>query len=422
MTHPILERIVKTARHTTFFVECGRADATPLLFVHGWPALSSCWLAQLPVFAALGFRCIAPDLRGYGRSSQYTRQEDYAVEPIVTDMLELLDALGIHKAIWVGHDTGSPIVWAMAQHHADRCHGVANLCVPYLPNGFGPENAAPLADRAIYPVDQFPYAQWDYQLFYREHFQDAVAAFDANVRRTVKSLFRAGSPTGKGQPTFMATVREKGGWFGASGQAPDYPRDFNVLSEEDENRYTAALERTGFFGPCAGYISSERNSEFALAAKAHWRLSMPVLFLHATYDYVCATVDTKLAEPMRAHCSNLTEATVLSGHWMPHERPSDVSAGLAKWLSTQLPHLWLPWLTKSTPRRCVASADRVGSKGCHAPSERRDGCVLDVSAGCAGTDRETWPSRTSSRSPHGTTDPSQPDCNDLEREAADAED
>jgi pimeloyl-ACP methyl ester carboxylesterase len=54
------------------------------------------------VFAELGFRCVAPDLRGYGRSSIYDRQQDYSVEYGVRDMIELQDALGQAKAIWVG--------------------------------------------------------------------------------------------------------------------------------------------------------------------------------------------------------------------------------------------------------------------------------------------------------------------------------
>ena len=71
-------------------------------------------------------------MRGYGRSSVYRRHEDYALEHSVADMLELLDALGREKAVWVGHDWGSPVVWSLASHHPERCCGVANLCVPYL--------------------------------------------------------------------------------------------------------------------------------------------------------------------------------------------------------------------------------------------------------------------------------------------------
>jgi len=69
-------------------------------------------------------------MRGYGRSSVYPRHEDHALEHAVTDMLELLDSLGRDRAIWVGHDWGSPVVWSIASHFPRRCLGVANLCVP----------------------------------------------------------------------------------------------------------------------------------------------------------------------------------------------------------------------------------------------------------------------------------------------------
>ncbi|MEQ1888245.1 MAG: alpha/beta hydrolase [Alphaproteobacteria bacterium] len=342
MTFPVLDNIVKSARHTTFYLSCGNAEATPIIFVHGWPELSISWRHQLPVFAGLGFRAIAPDMRGYGRSSTYARHEDFALEQIVADMIELLDSLGAKKAIWVGHDWGSPVVWAIAQQHPDRCHGVANLCVPYIPQGLSVESMLALVDRKIYPEDKFPAGQWDYQLFYRENFKTACAGFEANIRNTVKLLFRAGNPDGKGKPAFTAAVRANGGWFGPGATpAPDFPRDTSVLSEEDESRYVAALTRNGFFGPDSWYMNGPANAAYAERARANWRLMMPVLFLHGAHDYVAETVESRLAEPMRAHCPNLSETIVLSGHWMAQEKPLDVNAALAKWLAGQFPALWL---------------------------------------------------------------------------------
>ena len=159
MTFPILENAIRTSRHSTFYLSCGRPDATPIVFVHGWPELSISWRHQLSVMAGLGFRAIAPDMRGYGRSSVYGRHQDYAQEEIVADMLDLLDALGVEKAVWVGHDWGGPVVWSLAQHHPERCHGVAGLCVPYMPDGFAPETLIPLVNRDVYPEAQFPAGQ-----------------------------------------------------------------------------------------------------------------------------------------------------------------------------------------------------------------------------------------------------------------------
>ncbi len=340
MSLPILENVAKDARHTTFYLSCGAPDATPIIFVHGWPELASSWRHQLPVFGGIGFCAIAPDMRGYGRSNVYSRHEDYAQQHIVADMIELLDALRAEKAVWVGHDWGAPVLWGIAQHHPERCHGVAALCVPYMPSGFAPETIIPFVDRIVYPEAQFPAGQWDYQLFYRENFATARAGFEANIPGTVKALMRAGTPAGKGKPARTAFIRANGGWFGPGNVAPDLPRDAAVLTEEDEHSYVAALERNGFFGPDSWYMNGNANTEFAERAKANWRLTMPVLFLHAAYDYVCETVDSHVAEPMRAHCANLTEAVVRSGHWMEQEKPRETNAHLAKWLAAQLPALW----------------------------------------------------------------------------------
>ena len=340
MSFPVLENLAKTARHATFYLSCGAAEATPIVFLHGWPELSISWRHQLPVFAALGFRAVAPDMRGYGRSSVHPRCEDYALEEIVADMMELFAALGAKQAVWVGHDWGAPVVWSIAQHHPEACSGVANLCVPYIPEGFAVETVLPLADRSLYPAERFPAAQWDYQLFYRENFAAARASFEANLGATVRALFRSAAPASKGKPARTASVRANGSWFGPGKAAPDLPRDPAILSEEDERRYVVALERNGFFGPDSWYMNWKANMDYAARAKDGWRLRMPALFLHAEYDAVCETLHSRLAEPMRAHCDNLTEAAVASAHWMAQEKPVEVNAALAKWLAVQLPRLW----------------------------------------------------------------------------------
>ena len=341
MNFPITEHTVRTARHTSFYLACGATDAPLIIFVHGWPELAISWRHQLPVFAALGFRCMAPDMRGYGRSSIYPRHEDYALSEITTDMRELLAALGQDKAIWVGHDWGAPVVWSMASHYPKLCHGVANLCVPYFANGFTPQNFIPLIDRAVYPEDKFPWGQWEYMAFYEENFEQAHRAMEADVYATVKALFRKGGPEGAGKPSRTATTRRDGGWFGGLGRAPDLPLDRDVLSEEDLHRYASSLQRNGFFGPDSWYMNHARNGVFAQQAKNGGRLDLPVLFFHGAYDYTCETTISRLAEPMRTACADLTEIVVPSGHWMAQEEPVRVNAGLARWLAAKFPDIWI---------------------------------------------------------------------------------
>ena len=328
------EHAVGTARHTTHYLECGPPDGPPMIFVHGWPALSIMWRRQLEHFAALGYRCIAPDMRGYGGSSAPRAREDYALENIVADMVELLNALGGERAMWVGHDWGSPVVWSLASHHPERCRAAVSLCVPYFARGFAPATLVALVDRTVYPEAKYPAGQWDYQLFYEQDFEGARAAFEADLPATFKALFRSRSANEKGKPSLTARITRDGGWFGGAGRAPDLPRDPAVMSEAELAEYVAAFERTGFFGPDAWYTNNDRNLEYAARARDGGVLRLPVLFLHARYDTVCETVESQMAEPMRRDCTNVTERILDTGHWMPQERPAEVNAALESWLAT----------------------------------------------------------------------------------------
>ena len=340
MKFEVSVHVTRSPRHTTHYLSCGAEDAPLIFFLHGWPELSISWRHQLRCFAHLGFRAIAPDMRGYGGSTVHARKEDYAVELIVADMIELLDSLHRDAAFWVGHDWGAPIVWGIAQFHAPRVHGVANLCVPYLPDGFAIENLLPLVDRTLYPTDVHPVGQWDYQLYYEENFDRACAAFNADPRATVKALFRKGDPSGRGRPSRAAKVRQYGGWFGSADRAPDLPLDTDVLDEEALDAYAGALARNGFYGPDAWYVNADANIAYARRAPNGAALVMPVLFFHALHDYVCETVDSRLAEPMRESCADLTEIVLPTGHWMAQERPELVNAGLARWLGCKFPDHW----------------------------------------------------------------------------------
>lgn len=336
----VTEHVARNAGHDSFYLAAGPEDGPLLIFVHGWPELSLSWRHQLPAMAALGFRCIAPDMRGYGRSSVYDRHEDYALEAIVGDMLALLDHLGREQAVWIGHDWGSPVVWAIASHHPARCQAVASLCVPYRTIELGLDGMIALVDRAIYPEETFPAGQWEYMLYYQEQFDRVTASMDADPLGMARLLFRKGNPNGRGKPTLTAMVRQNDGWFGGAQTPPAVPRDADVISEQELAAYAAALTRNGFFGPNSWYMNHERNRQYGAGAPNGGRLEMPVLFFSAAYDYTCETATSRLAEPMREACADLTWVDVASGHWMAQERPWQVNGALARWLATNVPEAW----------------------------------------------------------------------------------
>jgi pimeloyl-ACP methyl ester carboxylesterase len=341
MKHAVVEeRFARAGGHRTFYLAAGPEDGPLLVFVHGFPELSLSWRHQLPVFGGLGFRAIAPDLRGFGRSTVYDRREDYAQERLVKDMVGLLDHLARERAVWIGHDWGAPVVWNVASHHPDRCVAVAGLCVPYATLDRGLDETIKLVDREVHPLESYPAGQWDYQLYINEQFDHFVAGLEADPYRFYKAGFRSGDPTAAGKPGRSASIRARGGFFKDANVAPDVPLDEGVLTEADARRYAEALERNGAAGPASLYVNHAANAEYAARALKNGQLEMPVLFLHARYDFICETVTSRLADPMRALCSDLTEAVVDSGHWMAQECPQPVNAALARWLVDRVPDYW----------------------------------------------------------------------------------
>ncbi len=333
------EGLVRTGRHSTAYVACGPEQGTPIIFVHGWPERALSWRHVLPAMAERGMRAVAPDLRGYGDSSRYTSLSAYAQEAVVGDMLELADALAIERAVWVGHDWGTPTVWSIARHHAERCLGVAGLCVPYFTLERGLDAVIEQVDRSVYPQAQFPAGQWEYMRFYEESFAEATALFDSDPLGVVRALFRKGSADGLGQPSPTAYVRTQGGWFGGAGVVPEVPRDDDVISEAELAHYADGLTRNGFFGPDAYYMNHQANAHYnrpqAMGGPPE-TLHMPVLFLHGRFDYTCETVQSSLAVPMRERCPDLTEHVIDCGHWMAQEKPAEVTMHLADWVLGRL--------------------------------------------------------------------------------------
>ncbi|MBD3648841.1 MAG: alpha/beta hydrolase, partial [Pseudomonadales bacterium] len=248
------------------------------------------------------------------------------------DMLALIDDLGRKDAIWVGHDWGSPVVWNLVSQHPERCRGVASLCVPYATIEQGLDFIVGLVDREIYPEEEFPYGQWEYMRFYEENFDGATRPMDANPRNFVNLIFRKGSPEGEGKPAGTSMARKAGGMLGGASEPPWMPRDEDILGEVEASIYAGGLERNGLFGPNSWYMNHAANTEYFERAP-HKVLELPVLFLHARYDYTCYTVKGRLAEPMRELCRDLTEQVVDSGHWMAQEKPADVNRHLVRWMA-----------------------------------------------------------------------------------------
>ena len=192
-------------------------------------------------------------------------------------------------------------------------------------------NLLPLIDSDLHGESRYPVGRWDYWPFYRERFGKAAELFEQDVAGTLSGLYRAGSPDAVGKQAITADVRAKDGRFGSDPLPPADPSG-TILLDDEFTVPMAAFTATGFAGAAAWYMHGEANTAFTAQAKDSGRLSLPALLLHGAWDTVCETARGRLAEPMRADCADLTEATAEAGHMLMIERPDAVNAAIAGWL------------------------------------------------------------------------------------------
>src|SRR3984957_3920902 len=131
--HALMESDIDTNGITLHVTEQG--DGPVVLFCHGFPDTSYTWRRQMKAIASVGYRAIAPDMRGYGRSSAPADASVYTPLHTAGDLVGLLDALDIPSAALVGHDWGATHAWNAAMMRPDRFTAVFCLSVPYVPRG-----------------------------------------------------------------------------------------------------------------------------------------------------------------------------------------------------------------------------------------------------------------------------------------------
>jgi len=111
--HEIRHEVVAANGLTFQVATCGEGDRLALC-LHGFPESSYSWRYQLPLFAKLGYRAWAPDLRGYGKTSRPVGVAEYTMEKLMADVAGLIDASGSREVVLVGHDWGGGVAWSFA--------------------------------------------------------------------------------------------------------------------------------------------------------------------------------------------------------------------------------------------------------------------------------------------------------------------
>ncbi|MGI4750328.1 MAG: alpha/beta fold hydrolase [Janthinobacterium lividum] len=110
----------------------GPEQGKVMLFLHGFPEFSLGWKNQLIFFAEKGYRVIAPDQRGYNRSSKPKGVKAYRFENIIADAVGLIKQVSTQKIILVGHDWGGGIAWEVAGQHPELIEKLIILNMPHL--------------------------------------------------------------------------------------------------------------------------------------------------------------------------------------------------------------------------------------------------------------------------------------------------
>ncbi|MGW8887485.1 alpha/beta fold hydrolase [Streptomyces sp. NPDC055749] len=313
-------RLIPTPTGRIHSVEQGSGPL--VLLVHGFPESWYSWRRQLPVLAAAGYRAVAIDVRGYGRSSKPAGTDAYRMLELVEDNVAVVHALGEESAVIVGHDWGATIAANSALVRPDVFRAVGLLSVPYAPRS-GPR-----------PSEIFAQMGGDEE-FYVSYFQEpgrAEAEIEPDVRGWLAGFYAAlDGETMPGadasDPHFVArggTLRDR---------FPNGPRPA-WLGESDLDFYAGEFERTGMSGALRRYRNMDRDWE-DLADFDGAPITQPSLFIGGGLD----ASTTWMADAIKAYPTTLprlTSSHIIDGcgHWIQQERPAEINQHLTDWLAS----------------------------------------------------------------------------------------
>jgi len=102
-----------------------------VIFLHGFPESSIMWVNVMDKIASLGFYCLAPDMRGYSQGACPTGVNNYAINILREDILNLASSVNKEKFHLIGHDWGAAIGWNIVYKHQDKIISWAALSVPH---------------------------------------------------------------------------------------------------------------------------------------------------------------------------------------------------------------------------------------------------------------------------------------------------
>ncbi len=298
-----------------------------VLLCHGFPEGAVSWRRQMSDLADAGFRAVAPDLRGYGKTMGPATPELCDVVSLTEDLVALVEALGEKRCLLVGHDFGALLSWHAASLRPDVFRAVACLSVGFPSFLVGPR--APLEVlRGKFP-ETFYYICW---------FQEpgrAEAELQADPRQALAKIFYASS----GEAPDSAKITFLAGPPGRTTLLGDTPAPQSLpswLTEADLDLYASAFTERGFAGALAWYRAMDRSWERLGRGldPAAARVEVPALYVVGDQDEVFKSTKGLLSR-MKEAVPRLEGVVTLEGcgHWTQQERPAEVSRALVDFLA-----------------------------------------------------------------------------------------
>jgi pimeloyl-ACP methyl ester carboxylesterase len=289
----------------------------PVVFSHGFPELAYSWRHQLAALAGAGFRAIAPDQRGYGRTDRPEPIDQYTIVHLCGDLAGMMDALEIERAVFCGHDWGGAVVWMMPLLHPDRVAGVIGVNTAFLPRAPSP------------PIEMLRRMRGENN--YVVAFQEpgvADAALAKDVEKTFRLFFRKSRMTAEEFAKLPADSPARKFELLSALEA-EIPEDAPlILSEEELDFYVDTYTRTGFTGGINWYRNIDRNWE--LTKDVEYLVKVPSLYVGAEDDVV---LPPSSANGIERWVPDIEKKTIADcGHWTQQEKPEELNAILIDWL------------------------------------------------------------------------------------------
>jgi len=289
-------------------------EGPPVIFLHGFPETAFSWRHQLPALADAGFRAIAPDQRGYGRTTVPPDVSDYRMSELIADVHGLLDALELESAVFAGHDWGALVLWQMAMLAPERIDKLIILNIPHYPRS---------------PIDPITLMRERFgDDFYIVNFQDSDEAdriFDADPRHFINRMMRKNQITREAfeklppQYQVVSLLRAV---------RSDHESGDALLSEAELDYYADAFARSGLTGPINWYRNWTHNWEQLEGVSQ--QIDIPTLCIGAMNDVI---IGLQYIEGMKPLVNDLTVHMLEDcGHWTQQEKPDAVNRLILDWL------------------------------------------------------------------------------------------